>query len=1328
MSGPTEFVFEYPLPPEWNDRARCPRCWAAREAGSHKESVTGDFCDMAHLAKHLKKKHPGDTIIYKCAFCNFRGTSKYPLKDVKLHIEKRHKSPAANAPCPSTRDNDRRSGESSGTGVRTRATGACAGPSGAARGVRNTAPRDLRQPGLPFVPTPPPQTSRAATRTSATPPPVATESPSYAAVTAGSTRPRTTPPTTIGTRRSTAAKSAAPIATTSARTAATTTSTRCTVLSNERVSMPINRKTAAQPSTSRAGANSNKINTRPASAAVSPPIAARSARAPSQPPQRKTSAAGAGGAPTTIRRSGEGAPRKSPLERPIASRTRRAASVPIEKSEPKRSAARPGRVPPHPPAEETSIHSSDGEGTPRNIGGAGATRKSTRKLPDRIPPSTSQGGAMTRTRSRAASVPVENSALESRRAALDRTSSRAMGSATSRSTGVSTRRTPAKQPPVRPPSLSPNTSDRPTGGPSESIPSLSPATSLPTTLTTCTVTTTTCGSPVMSTGLPAGGRQMSPRLPPLPTIVEASPCAAVMVRTPPKQRPSAPPRRESPEERKSAAPPTTPGNEGDEEEAWRVCLGRRAGRRRLPPTPPSDSESPLAARARTPPSASPKASANSRENSSHRESLNLSDLNNNEITATSTQIVSPPTTEAESCRRTSPDHEEADNRERTAQVGAVHPNAPVNVRGVMGRRRAAVPPSVPPREEGGAPPAPVCRHGGRGRHDGRRRVNVPAGQPPRDHPAPATVARQRRRERVAARDALVGRAEAVATIADLETVAVSVAAFFGEEAAERTGRAAPGAQDRPTRSRNAGARRGARGGESLRREGADSAGPAPARPAASGEARGDWVCEAKRIQALYRANRRKAVREVLQGPAESCQVPIRRVQEYFEQLYSGHRENLAGAGVREANHTDPSGMAGEFSYLLNPFTQREVDRRLRRMNNSAPGPDGVSYRDLRGADPGAGLLSAVFNACLRLEAVPASWKTSNTLLIHKKGDQNVLENWRPLALGDTVPKLFAALLADRLADWSIDHGRLSPAQKGFLRDEGCYEHNFVLQEVLNDARRTRRQAVVAWLDLSNAFGSIPHETIRHALTGAGVPRGLIAIWDSMYDGCTTRVRAADGFTAPIRIRSGVKQGCPLSPIVFNIAIDSVLRATTEFDDGYRLHGHRWSTLAYADDIALLSSTPEGMRRLLNAVEREAASVGLRFNPAKCATLHIGAGNGGRVLPTSFRIQGQPMRPLLEGESYEHLGVPTGFSVDQTPYATVGDIVSDLQAVDRSLLAPWQKFDVMATFILPRLDFLLRGARVLKRPLTAVDKTIRRYAKSWMNLPQRAGAEGVYMPP
>jgi hypothetical protein len=90
--------------------------------------------------------------------------------------------------------------------------------------------------------------------------------------------------------------------------------------------------------------------------------------------------------------------------------------------------------------------------------------------------------------------------------------------------------------------------------------------------------------------------------------------------------------------------------------------------------------------------------------------------------------------------------------------------------------------------------------------------------------------------------------------------------------------------------------------------------------------------------------------------------------------------------------------------------------------------------------------------------------------------------------------------------------------------------------------------------------------------------------------------------------------------------------------------------------------------------------------------------------------------------------PTGFRVRQTPIETLDDLAEDICAVDRSLLAPWQKFDAVATFILPRMDFCLRGSRVEKGPLGKLDRALKRTAKRWMSLPQRASAELVFLPP
>ena len=91
--------------------------------------------------------------------------------------------------------------------------------------------------------------------------------------------------------------------------------------------------------------------------------------------------------------------------------------------------------------------------------------------------------------------------------------------------------------------------------------------------------------------------------------------------------------------------------------------------------------------------------------------------------------------------------------------------------------------------------------------------------------------------------------------------------------------------------------------------------------------------------------------------------------------------------------------------LVAPLERLEVLRRLRRMKNSSPGPDGVTYDDLKRADPDAAVLTAVHNACFRLAYIPASWKGSLIVLLHKKGSRDDLKNWRPITMGDYVAKL-----------------------------------------------------------------------------------------------------------------------------------------------------------------------------------------------------------------------------------------------------------------------------------------------------------------------------------
>ncbi len=505
--------------------------------------------------------------------------------------------------------------------------------------------------------------------------------------------------------------------------------------------------------------------------------------------------------------------------------------------------------------------------------------------------------------------------------------------------------------------------------------------------------------------------------------------------------------------------------------------------------------------------------------------------------------------------------------------------------------------------------------------------------------------------------------------------------------------------------------------------------PAPARP------RFD-AGEASTIQKLYRTDRKKALYHIFSGPSPHCHIDSARIHRHLSDMFAGDQHVWSDPPPDVPNLSTPSSDA-ERRLLISPFTPAGVAARLSRMKNTAPGPDGARYSGLRRADPGCHVLAKLFTWCLRSGRAPQDWKDTTTILIHKAGDRENLTNWRPLSLGNTIGKLYAGVIADRVSSWATDGGRISAEQKGFTDHEGCLEHNFILQTAIEDARRRGEELCVAWLDLANAFGSVPHTHIFGTLRLLGLPEEMLAVIQDLYTGSVTRAMTPDGLTDPIPILSGVKQGCPLSPIVFDLAMEPLIRAVLALKEstGYRLlkqppQGALVNILAYADDLTVLAKNEFALQKLIDVLVSVAEWCSLQFKPPKCASLHIDRRRSGQqeVLSTQFSVQESAIVTLQEGQHYRHLGVPTGFRNKQTPIETIREMDRKFSLLDESLLAPWQKIDAAITFLMPKLDFLMRGADIAIGPLNQLDRAIKRAAKKWLFLPQRASNEPVFMLP
>lgn len=123
------------------------------------------------------------------------------------------------------------------------------------------------------------------------------------------------------------------------------------------------------------------------------------------------------------------------------------------------------------------------------------------------------------------------------------------------------------------------------------------------------------------------------------------------------------------------------------------------------------------------------------------------------------------------------------------------------------------------------------------------------------------------------------------------------------------------------------------------------------------------------------------------------------------------------------------------------------------------------------------------------------------------------------------------------------------------------------------------------IDFSDAFVSVPHSLIKKNLKSIGFNKYFINAILSSYDGTSTRIISNKRKSKELFFKKGVKQGCPLSPTLFNICIESLLHQLNKCkDDGYHWFGTSTTVQAYADDIIIFSDTEDGMKNLIKVVE------------------------------------------------------------------------------------------------------------------------------------------------
>ena len=271
---------------------------------------------------------------------------------------------------------------------------------------------------------------------------------------------------------------------------------------------------------------------------------------------------------------------------------------------------------------------------------------------------------------------------------------------------------------------------------------------------------------------------------------------------------------------------------------------------------------------------------------------------------------------------------------------------------------------------------------------------------------------------------------------------------------------------------------------------------------------------------------------------------------------------------------------------------------------TSPGLDGLPvevYRCCRVVL--APLLARLFSAVWRLGRLPPGFHDGVVTVLHKVGDKADPANYRPITLLNTDYRLFAKLLATRLG--TALSGVIGRQQTAFLPARRIGDNVLGLQLLPHALAREGRTAFVAFCDFVKAYDTVDRSFLFSVMAVLGVAGPFLAVVRLLLSGTRARAVVNGALSAFQPFTAGVRQGCPLAPLLYLCVGEALHRWLASRDVGVQLGGRLWTAFQYADDTEVLLAGEQQAAAFVSAMDVFAAASGQRLHLGKTRVLRVG---------------------------------------------------------------------------------------------------------------------------
>ena len=489
--------------------------------------------------------------------------------------------------------------------------------------------------------------------------------------------------------------------------------------------------------------------------------------------------------------------------------------------------------------------------------------------------------------------------------------------------------------------------------------------------------------------------------------------------------------------------------------------------------------------------------------------------------------------------------------------------------------------------------------------------------------------------------------------------------------------------------------------------------------------------ERRKLRTNFYQNPFKAAKEML-SPRVSTQLSVSKsvLDEYVHGVASDpERDSELGElpGLPEV----PSGTPVQLSNK--DFSASHFKGILKRKKaTSKPGPNKIPYKVYKKCPVLARFLRRILNAAFRSGQIPLCWRVNDGIMIPKVEApvSSAIGDFRQIALLNVEGKLFWSLVADRLYNYLVvNNGFVSAAiQKGSMRRvAGCWEHTAMMWSALKDARKAKESLAVLWLDLANAYGSVPHKLIVFALRRYQVPEDWISLIMAYYDGMWGRTSASGVSSEWVLYERGIFAGCTISVILFIAAFNVIL----EYVDEAKVERFKMSTgnriellRGFMDDVSILTSSIPDARTALRRTEVAVSWARMKLKPEKSRSFVMENGRAVDVEPFAVggalvdgQVVGGEVIPALQRKPLRTLGRVYNAAINDVWFKAELEkkVGSKLKQLNRSKGKGAMKLWALHHILLPQVRWDLMVYDLPVSFIEGLERTLNVFIRQWLGV-------------